>query len=616
MQPCGFFIKQLSIKGKHRQDVVLKFSKGLNVISGPSNTGKTYILQCINYMFGSRKEPKYIKENLGYSHIYLQLENYDGIVISLVRSLIDKSIYIYDCKIEKIEKGNYYKKFKLIELSKFLLEFSNIKISKIRKNNKGGIQTLTFRNYMNLIMLDEMRITTEISPIFSGMYFNKSVEKSIFNTILSGKEDARLIIPNSKEKKVKLNYQLDLIKFQIRETEEDISRLRKAIEQSDEVNNKIENAKKIIEKTNRVISKKMEAKNSILGNKEIIEKEIINIKGLLVRFSMLKENYLSDLERLEFIAEGTYYIDQLSDCSTQITNNCELNIFIKQTCNSIEKHKKLEDICKLEISKLNNQIKELNLTRSKLENELSLKQTEIKKLTKQIEDIELELQNELNPQKIRLNEKLDTIKFKQNEINNLENIFLEKQFKENSLKDLLRVKLRLFQEVKQLSKYEDSIVKDNEKKNYEIIKQLEELEELIKWKFNDIKINKSNESTNIQINENTLDIRISEKEKESFGKGYRAILNSIFLYAILEYSREKNLYHPGLLILDTPFQQQCEFGDSIKNKFWNILANVKGDSQIIVAENIEPPLEIKEKINYISFFSNDKYVKSGLFPDK
>ena len=46
-------LKKLVLSGVDKKDAVLKFTEGLNVISGDSDTGKTYAFQCINYMLGA-----------------------------------------------------------------------------------------------------------------------------------------------------------------------------------------------------------------------------------------------------------------------------------------------------------------------------------------------------------------------------------------------------------------------------------------------------------------------------------------------------------------------------------------------------------------------------------
>ena len=53
----SFRIKQLRVSGVGKIDGVIEFDDGLNIIQGRSNTGKTWILKCIYYVFSSDKNP-------------------------------------------------------------------------------------------------------------------------------------------------------------------------------------------------------------------------------------------------------------------------------------------------------------------------------------------------------------------------------------------------------------------------------------------------------------------------------------------------------------------------------------------------------------------------------
>ena len=44
-----FILKQLVISGGGHEDSVIEFKNGFNLIVGPSNTGKSLIMDCIDY---------------------------------------------------------------------------------------------------------------------------------------------------------------------------------------------------------------------------------------------------------------------------------------------------------------------------------------------------------------------------------------------------------------------------------------------------------------------------------------------------------------------------------------------------------------------------------------
>lgn len=83
----GFIINKLRLTGDAVSNAEVIFTTGANIISGPSNTGKTFIFQCINYMLGSSRIPKKIKEVRPYSSIYLEITSHDEITYTLESDL-------------------------------------------------------------------------------------------------------------------------------------------------------------------------------------------------------------------------------------------------------------------------------------------------------------------------------------------------------------------------------------------------------------------------------------------------------------------------------------------------------------------------------------------------
>ena len=45
-----FFIKQISVTGEKVLFSEVSFNDGVNIIYGPSNAGKSYIINCINFI--------------------------------------------------------------------------------------------------------------------------------------------------------------------------------------------------------------------------------------------------------------------------------------------------------------------------------------------------------------------------------------------------------------------------------------------------------------------------------------------------------------------------------------------------------------------------------------
>ena len=84
-----YYIKEIKLLSDVDTTSVLSLENGLNIVYGPSNTGKSLILDCIDFMFGGEAKRLYKKE--------LKLRNvamtivHDGKEISLSRALYKKN---------------------------------------------------------------------------------------------------------------------------------------------------------------------------------------------------------------------------------------------------------------------------------------------------------------------------------------------------------------------------------------------------------------------------------------------------------------------------------------------------------------------------------------------
>ena len=81
---AGFFIEKLVVSGKGKEPSTVEFSDGLNFIVGPSNTGKTMIFECIDYLFGfepKKTKPFQFDPEFGYDHFKLITRTTNGTVI-------------------------------------------------------------------------------------------------------------------------------------------------------------------------------------------------------------------------------------------------------------------------------------------------------------------------------------------------------------------------------------------------------------------------------------------------------------------------------------------------------------------------------------------------------
>lgn len=111
MNSFGIEIKKLVLQGEGKQDAILTFKTGLNVVAGASDTGKSFAYECINYAFGSTDIPAKPNEVAGYNEVLLEIvDKLSKQTITLKRSLNESdkaNIYYFYSDIQHIVDDNF-----------------------------------------------------------------------------------------------------------------------------------------------------------------------------------------------------------------------------------------------------------------------------------------------------------------------------------------------------------------------------------------------------------------------------------------------------------------------------------------------------------------------------
>lgn len=607
-------LTKLVLTGENKQDAIIDFKDGLNVIAGASDTGKSFAFECINYALGSSSDLKKVPEVDGYQSIFLEIEDIGRRVIFTIERGIPKEIKnkmtIYysnyqdkdGAKNEKMSTKHSAK----ISLSKKLLNYCGCTYKKVKKNAKEDIQSFTFRSFNPLIMISELRITASYSPIYhadSRGSTSATSEKSVFKTVISGTDyEKKEKKENTEITKAKLKGKIEQLKQIIDEIRLENNELINGVEdikpeKSTEI---IELNKFIKEKTDEIKKYELEYKNTQaeieLKNTEL--KRLLNNNN---KFKLLKENYLSDLERLEFINDAFDLTQQLVEVECPICHS-------PMKINEIEKSDDYYEALIAEKLKIEVQLTELDKTIKDLSDEIMSKEENISKLENHKDEIKDNLNNKLGP----------IVAEKVKQVQNL----MEIQEKINLV---TRNKKRMDKYYTKINEWKEKIdttgkEKGNKKENLpdEYTNELcKEIKCLLK------ECDFISEEDAIKYNNTINDIEIGGKEKASFGKGARAIINSTFLIGLMNYCYKKNLCHPGFVILDSPLttykeKDKKDGGDEnitkgTKEKFYEMLAEQK-NGQIIIFDNEEPSSTVKKKINYLHFSGDSSVGRKGLIP--
>jgi hypothetical protein len=192
----------------------IEFSNSVHIVNGASNTGKSLLIEAIDYMLGAENLKK-VSESAGYNEIVMQIYLNDK-PYTIFRKWPSTTFEIYNGLTESKENANFYNHFKIGKptksvnnISLFYLEgYTNTQIS---SNLFGEKSALTIRLLSRIILSSEEKIIRSDSPIIVGDTSENSKNKNVFKFLLTGKDDSNFETVTrgnefKSEKKVKYLY--------------------------------------------------------------------------------------------------------------------------------------------------------------------------------------------------------------------------------------------------------------------------------------------------------------------------------------------------------------------------------------------------------------------------
>ncbi|HWI19877.1 MAG TPA: hypothetical protein VNT81_19120, partial [Vicinamibacterales bacterium] len=143
----------------------------------------------------------------------------------------------------------------------------------------------------------------------------------------------------------------------------------------------------------------------------------------------------------------------------------------------------------------------------------------------------------------------------------------------------------------------------------------QEVEAVLKaWHFPD--------AERVHFDAKSRDVIIGGKPRAARGKGLRAITHAAFTIGLLESCKTTDTPHPSFVILDTPLRAYREpegteddlRGTDLDVKFYDYLATLANNRQVIIIENTDPPAHITTLPQVTMFSGNPHSGRYGFFP--
>lgn len=609
MAIAGFQLRQLTLVGQGVPNAEVRFNKGLNVVSGPSDTGKTFIVQCVDYMLGGKKVPKPIPESERYEIVRLRLhysENGDEVVLE--RSIRDGNFKLISTgKADRVLSAKHSADNK-DSVSQYLLGLSGLNGKKVRKNKRGVIREVSFRDLARLILVDEETVISETSPIFTGQHTTATAESAVFRLLLTGIDDSSLISNEGpKITKGRQAGKIEMLDLLLNQTKGRMAELQLPgdaqiwQDRLAQVEILYEEAQKelAVEQKNAASleGKRREELNSLRQH----ESRSGVLRELQRRFDLLEQQYLSDLRRLESIAEAGSRLSEMRE------ERCLV-------CGALAEHQEHEhqkgdtapeDVaqsCVAEATKIRALISDLHLTRDengreivRLHNQCELARERVRKVAAEITEV---LKPRVKTALLRLRESQAT-----------RDTYRRAVELNGRVKELQDLMVEFGRQISEKGlEFESARIRVDEAEAFS-----KEVETLLRaWHFPGLDL--------VTFSEGDQDIVISGRKRASHGKGGRAIAHAAFNLALLKCCLEREMPHPGFVLIDSPLvvyrepdTDEGSFSHDVKDAFYRSIADDFRASQVIIFENEDPPSDLEANANVIRF-TGAEHGRRGFIP--
>lgn len=606
----------LVFRGPTKPSAEIRFGAGLNLVYGPSNTGKSSILDAIDFMFGRTRPLKELPEHDGYEEIFLGLSFSKDGAYTLVRSIQGGNFTCFegshftrpaDQEGKILRPGDASKT--MASFRDFILEGIDLSEKELKKNKRNEKERLTLRNLAPLLIVTEADIQRESSPYISEQYQKKTVDKSRLRLILTGIDD-KALVPEEKERiVVSRQAKLQLLSEFIDENESQVSAIGDGENTRDELAAQLGQITLSLDKQRQLLAESevqylvaVSARSELRNSYSDLEERLVEITEMLARFSLLEEQYSTDLLRLENIREaGTLFFALPSDRCPACGAKPEFHDPNGGCDAGTEEIVAAAEGEQAKIRSLQGELVDVIETLKHEKSEVGQRLPELRGALQQATSMVVDFSPQISDQRSRFSDFMDKKVEIERNIELFENL------------DRLNQKYR---EIEQDSRTEadedDGGVPLPTKPLHDLSKAVASL--LDEWGLMD--------DPTVHFDKDTSDFVVNGKHRSSNGKGHRAITHAAATLGLRKVTEGKNLPHPGFVLLDSPllaYEKPENNEDDLSGTDVNLrfLESLKAwnSTQTIILENKKSiPPEFSEGEGITRFTKSETDGRYGFFP--
>lgn len=612
----GLLFRYLAFFGPGKSPADLIFSPGLNVICGASETGKSFIVESIDFMLGKENPVRDIPERDGYDRIRLAIESSGWPPLTIDRSVEGGNFQCYE---EVLKENPAQSEPKILRwkhsaarqdtLSFTLLARTGLASKVLRRNAAGDTRSLSFRDIVRLCAATEEKIQGRDSPLLSGQYTTATAEYAAFKLLLTGVDDSALVATKEVSDRGEQDTgKIDLLDKMIADLQVELD--EEGIKEED-LNNQLSHLDAHITEQNESLTKVQRTLDDLLEKRGNAAQELrsrrarlAEIEELVERFKLLDSHYQTDIDRLAAIHESGIMFVHLEQqpcplCGAlpgdqHLEVECEGNTeaVVQAADAEMVKINRLRNELMDTITSLTSEQQQLVESLSQFENDYKAYERELNDIAKPAVSTERISYNQLVTDRAKIMLLLD-------KVNRLKNLVVQRD---------------------NLNGKQPEITSDSSSSRTQVSNNvLDEFAKMIEdilqdWHFPN--------SERVFFDQSKRDLQIAGKDRGSTGKGLRAITHAAMKIGLMEFCCERNLPHPGFVVLDSPLLAYWKpegddddlRGTDLKERFYRYLLGLGQNNQVIIIENEHPPNFVFTEGNVILFTKNLHQGRYGFFP--
>lgn len=588
----------------------MAFGDSLTLIRGPSDTGKSFIVDAIDFMMGATSL-KEIPERFGYSTALLGVELPSGDVITLSRSVTGGRFGVYQddirsgpLEVPQLTLSPTHSPTTVNNVSRFFLSATGLDGRRVRKNIKNETDALSFRNIAHLCIVDETQMQSDTPPALTGQYVTRTKEVSVLKLLLQDEDDSDLIpAADTTESKRGARAKVEVVDGLLADLAQRLAGASPEPEIRDQLprlNNHIatrtDSIDRLTSRRSELVSRQSAVQDDIIAS----ERRTAEAIALIGRFNLLLAQYDSDLERLEMISEAGSllgYFDRGTcvfcgaEVEHQHLNEDGIALGTHFGESVAAEHTKTSALR----ADLVATIADLGVERAALQGSVASAREELARAEARISDVE----TEMAPHSEGLSELLDLRR-------SLEALLSM----HDQVGQLEELKLRVANESKAEAATVAALLNIGVLTEFstEVRKFLEA------WRFPD--------ASDVRYDRSEQDLIAGDQVRGAHGKGVRAILHAAFTTALCQYCIDREIDHPGFVILDSPLvtyrapdedESAATIEAGVADAFYKDIQD-HFSGQIIVMENTDPTTPLGPESVDIQFTKVESTGRYGFFP--